>query len=118
MSKGFNFHFTKLTQKRQVPMRGSRGRKDGFMKVSDLRFVVIGEVELKQGYSDEYGRQYRRLNKPCKISELPEGYLDLEVKYMFVFSDSILVIQVEDALDEFVPPECPPGLPFSEEVTE
>lgn len=79
------------------------------MKVSDLRFIVLGEVRLDQGYFNENGRDYRHLNVPCMISELPEEYLDLEVKYMFTFSDPLLIIQVEDV---------EPELPFSEEVTE
>lgn len=79
------------------------------MLVRDLRSVVIGEVRLDQGCFTENGRDYRHLNVPCMISELPEEFLDLEVKYMFTFSDPVLIIQVEDA---------DPELSFSEEVTE
>lgn len=79
------------------------------MKVRDLRFIVIGDVRLDQGCRNEHGKLYHHLNAPCKISELPEEYLDLEVKYMFTLSNSVIIIQVEDVEQE---------LPFSEEVTE
>lgn len=79
------------------------------MKVSDLRFILIGEVRLDQGCRNENGKLYHHLNEPCMISELPEYYLDLEVKYMYTFSNSVIIIEVEDA---------DPELPFSEEVPE
>lgn len=79
------------------------------MKVSDLRFIVLGDVRLDQGCLNENGREYRHLNVPCKFYELPEEYFDLEVKYMFTLSGPLLIIQVEDA---------EPVLPFSEEVPE
>ncbi len=79
------------------------------MKVKDLRFIVINDVRLDQGCFTEHGRLYHHLNVPCKISELPEEYQDLEVKYMFTFSNEVIIIQVEDALSD---------LPFSEEVPE
>lgn len=68
------------------------------MKVRDLRFIVLGQVLLKQGHYDEGFRMYRSLNEPCKISELPEEYLDLGVMYIFTLSETCLYIQVEDEL--------------------
>ena len=79
------------------------------MKVRDLRFILIGDVRLDQGCRNEHGKLYHHLNEPCKISELPEYYLELEVKYMYTFSKSVIIIEVEDAQ---------PEPPFSEEVTE
>ncbi len=92
------------------------------MKVSDLKHILIENVQLYVRRVLDGESCYCYYNKDCPITELPEELLDLEIMFLFPAGSSRSEIRVVDdgkpydffdylyaGIEE---------LPFSEEVTE
>lgn len=66
------------------------------MKVSDLKYILIEDVQLYVRRMSDGEAYYCYYNKDCPVTELPEELLDLEIMFLFPAGSSRSEIRVVD----------------------